>query len=279
MKASDRKILLGVLLLGLLGALWFMVLSPKRAEIASLDKEIAALGESVAEQEQLVASALQAKENYDAAYHRLVVLGKAVPDDADTPSLITQITGIADEAEVDFRTLTLSEGTVAAPPAAPTPVEPAEGEETAEGESPAEGEAAAPVDPAAATEAAAAALPIGATVGPAGLPVMPYELGFRGDFFEIADFLARLDALVSSNPSVPGKIGVEGRLFTVGRFTLDGDTAEGYPMLEVKMSVMAYVAPPDQGITGGATAAAPVPVSETDTVAAAPAPAASTVAP
>ena len=227
-----------------------------------------------------MASALQAKENYDAAYHRLVVLGKAVPDDADTPSLITQITGIADEAGVDFRTLTLSEGAVATPPAAPAPVEPAEGEDAAEGEAPAEGEdAAAPVDPAAATEAAAAALPIGATVGPAGLPVMPYDLGFRGDFFQIADFLAGLDALVSSNPSAPGKLGVEGRLFTVGGFTLEGDSAEGYPMLEVKMSVIAYVAPPDQGITGGATAAAPVPVSETDTVAAAPAPTASTVAP
>ena len=272
MKTGDRKILLGILLLGLLGALWFMVLSPKRAEIATLDEEIETLAASVAEQEQLVASALQAKENYDAAYHRLVVLGKAVPDDADTPSLITQITGIADEAGVDFRALTLSEGAVATPPAPATPVEPAEGEAPAEGE-----DAAAPVDPVAATKAAAAALPIGATVGPAGLPVMPYELGFRGDFFEIADFMARLDSLVSSNPSVPGKIGVDGRLFTVGGFTLEGDTAAGYPMLSVKMSVISYVAPPDQGITGGATAAAPVPVSETDTVAAAPA--ASAVAP
>ncbi len=278
MKTGDRKILLGVLLLGLLGALWFMVLSPKRAEIATLDEDIETLAASVAEQEQLVASALQAKENYDAAYHRLVVLGKAVPDDADTPSLITQITGIADEAGVDFRTLTLSQGAVATPPAPATPAEPAEGEAPAEEEAPAEGQdAAAPVDPVAATEAAAAALPIGATVGPAGLPVMPYELGFRGDFFEIADFMARLDSLVSSNPSVPGKIGVDGRLFTVGGFTLEGDTAAGFPMLSVKMSVMSYVAPPDQGITGGATAAAPVPVSETDTVAATPT--ASTVAP
>ena len=43
MKTGDRKILLGILLLGLLGALWFMVLSPKRAEIATLDEEIETL--------------------------------------------------------------------------------------------------------------------------------------------------------------------------------------------------------------------------------------------
>ena len=42
----------------------------------------------------------------------------------------------------------------------------------------------------AATEASAATLPLGATVGPAGLAVMPFALTFSGDFFEIADFLA-----------------------------------------------------------------------------------------
>ena len=31
--------------------------------------------------------------------------------------------------------------------------------------------------------------PLGASVGPAGLATMPYEVTFKGDFFAIADFL------------------------------------------------------------------------------------------
>ena len=133
MKATDRKIILGVALLGLFAAFWFMVLSPKRAEIASLDKDIATLETSIAEQEQLAAASEQAKQGYGNDYHRLVVLGKAVPTDADTPSLITQVSTLAADAGVDFRTITLAEGTgEAAPAPAPAPApDPAEGEEAA----------------------------------------------------------------------------------------------------------------------------------------------------
>ena len=260
MKSSDRKILLGVAFVGLIAAFWFMVLSPKRAEISKLDEEIASLETSVAEQEQLAAASEEAKEGYGNAYQRLVVLGKAVPADADTPSLITQVTGLAAKSGVDFRSITLADGG-AAPAAAPAPAPapaPTEGDEAAD---------APPAEPVPATEVAAAMLPIGATVGAAGLPVMPYDLGFRGDFFQIADFMAEIDALVRSDPSAPDAIGVEGRLLTVNGFTLEGDSADGFPKLKAEMSVTAYVAPADQGATGGATAAAPLPGSPIDTVA------------
>lgn len=262
MKSSDRKIFLGIAFLGLVAAFWFLVLAPKRAEISKLDEEITTLEASVAEQEQLAAAAEQAKQGYGDAYHRLVVLGKAVPGDADTPSLITQVSQLAADAGVDFRTIVLAEGAVAAPAPAPVPP-PAEGAEPAT-----DGEAApAPTDPVAATEAAAATLPIGATVGAAGLPVMSYDLGFRGDFFEIADFMASLDALVRSDPSAGGAIGVDGRLLTVNGFSLEGDSAAGFPMLKAQMTVSSYVSPADQGVTGGATAGGPLPTSAFDTVA------------
>ena len=93
---------------------------------------------------------------------------------------------------------------------------------------------------------------------------MPYDLGFRGDFFEIADFMAGIDSLVRSDPSAPESIGVDGRLLTVNGFTLEGDAAVGYPMLSAKMSVTAYVAPADQGATAGATSSGPLPSSPTD---------------
>ena len=48
-----------------------------------------------------------------------------------------------------------------------------------------------------ATETAAANLPIGATVGSAGLPTLPYDLDFKGNFFQVADFVSGLDELIS----------------------------------------------------------------------------------
>ncbi len=81
-------ILLAVATVGLVAAFWFFLLSPKRDELSTLDEEVAALEDSVAEQEQLAIVAEQAKSEYRRNYQRLVVLGKAVPADDDVRSLI-----------------------------------------------------------------------------------------------------------------------------------------------------------------------------------------------
>ena len=59
-------------------------------------------------------------------------------------------------------------------------------------------------------------LPIGATVGTAGLPVMPYELVFEGGFFDIADFFGRIDGMVAQTNGE--KTTVDGRLLTIDGF-------------------------------------------------------------
>ena len=65
-------------------------------------------------------------------------------------------------------------------------------------------------------------MPLGATVGPAGLAVMPYTLTFGGSFFQIADFIKGLDSLVETKNE---EVAVDGRLFTVNGFSLQA--AEG----------------------------------------------------
>ena len=100
-----------------------------------------------------------------------------------------------------------------------------------------------------ATEAAAASLPIGATVGPAGLPVMPYELQFQGDFFQIADFVAGLDKGVSAGKK--GEVSVDGRLMTVDGFSLTRDLQKGFPSLLANFAVTTYVTPTEEGLTAG----------------------------
>jgi Tfp pilus assembly protein PilO len=300
MKRTDRTILVAVALLAALAAFWFLVMSPKRQEAADLGDKVTQLQGSVAEQEQLAATAEAAESSYDENYHRVVVLGKAVPQDADTPSLLVELQRIANQDNVEFQAIELAEGSgaavdasqVATPPpltapgdttsesATPTSSEPSttEGSTTstdtsststdtsttdssATTESSTTSTTTAAVAPA--TEATAATLPIGATVGPAGLPVMPYDLSFSGGFFEVADFLADLDALVKASGT---KAQVHGRLLTVDGFSLspiqDATGGAGAdPTLSVSLAVTTYLTPADQGLVAGATPGAPAPTT------------------
>jgi hypothetical protein len=254
MKATNRSILAGLVIAALIAVFWFMVLSPKREEAAKLEDEIAALQQSVSEQEQLVAAAEAAQEDFDTNYRRLVVLGKAVPEDEDTSSLFVQLDKLAADSGVEFDTIVLNPdgtGEVAQPSAASeTTVDSAE---PAAGASGGSEPTPAPVS-AEPTEAAAAALPIGATVGPAGLPVMPYTIGIRGSFFELADFLAGADRLVHARH---GREVVDGRLVTINGFGMTGDPEDGFKTLTASLVVTTFVTPSDQGLTAGATPAGP----------------------
>ena len=314
MKRTDQMILAVVGVLGLLAAFWFLVLAPKRQEAADLGDKVSQLEASVSEQEQLAATAEEAQSGYDENYHRVVVLGKAVPEDADTPSLLVEFQRIADRANVEFQTIELSEDAdgsaaeaaqVATPPPLTAPEElGSEGSTTASTDttstdtSSTEGatttdstSTASTADPAAstatesstptstasstttapATEATAATLPIGATVGPAGLPVMPYDLSFSGGFFEVADFLADLDELVEVGGSTAR---VHGRLLTVDGFSLAPvEDASGAsptdPVLNVSLAVTTYLTPAEQGLVAGATPGAPAPTTPAATPASA----------
>jgi hypothetical protein len=115
--------------------------------------------------------------------------------------------------------------------------------------------ASTPISP---TEAAASTLPLGATIGPAGLAVMPYTLTFDGEFFEIADFIKGLDELVKTTNE---NVAVDGRLITIDSFSLSPHPTEGFPTLEASFSVTTYLTPPDQGVTAGATPASPAPAT------------------
>jgi Pilus assembly protein, PilO len=296
MKRTDLTILAAVGVLGLVAAFWFLVLAPKREEAAELGEKVTQLETSVAEQEQLAVAAEEAESGYNENYQRVVVLGKAVPQDADTPSLLVELQDIADADNVEFESITLAEGSgasdaaqVATPPplTAPgstseetTPASTGESTETSTETTSTESTAtestpsstgttttdsstttATTATAAPATEATAAALPIGATVGPAGLPVMPYDLSFSGGFFEVADFLADLDDLVEAGGS---EAHVHGRLLTVDGFSLIPlEDAAGEsptdPVLNVSLAVTTYLTPAEQGLVAGATPGAPAP--------------------
>lgn len=225
----------------LAGAFWMLALSPKRQEASELSAQVNQARESLAQHRAEVAVAMQARREFAVDYQQLVVLGKAVPGDDDTPSLLVQLNRIAADSHVRFQTFKLnSEGGGEAPP--PPPAE----------------ESGTPIS---ATEAAASTLPLGATIGPAGLAVMPYTLTFTGDFFHLADFIKGLDSLVKTQNA---KVDVRGRLITIDGFSLAPDSTLGFPELEATVAITTYLTPPsEEGVTAGATPESPAPATGT----------------
>ena len=256
MTDSNRLVIATVALLAVIGGFWFLLLAPKREESASLATKVDRVETQVADARQQADAAAEAKEGFADDYAQLVLLGKAVPGDDDTASFMVQVDQIAADAGISFRAIQLQEGSGEAAPPAPAPAPTAP---------PADPAAAATPTAAPATEASAATLPIGATVGSAGLGVMPYDLTFRGEFFEIADFIAGLDALVKTTN---GRLDADGRLVTIDGFSLEADEEEGFPELVGKFSVTTYLTPAGQGVTAGASPVAPPPATTTTTTAA-----------
>jgi Tfp pilus assembly protein PilO len=247
MSGSVNRVIVAMLAVAALAiAFWMLLLAPKRKEASDLSSTVSSLQESLAVDRQQVQEALQARQEFAADYGQLVVLGKAVPADDDTASLLVQINHVAERAGVRFQEILLDSAGEGEAATAPAP----------EGEAPA-GAPAAPAATqgiAAPTEAAAATMPLGATVGPAGLAVMPYTLKFTGDFAHVSDFIHGLDALVRTTNA---KVAVDGRLITIDAFSLGPQQGQTFPQLEASFSVTTYLTPESQGVTAGATPAAP----------------------
>ena len=233
LKSSNALIVAMLAVAALAVAFWMLALSPKREEASKLGEQVQQLEASLAQHRQEAASAAEAREEFPANYRQLVVLGKAVPGDDDTASLLVEVNRIAEQAGVKFRNLELN------------------GEGSGEGEAPPVASSTTPVS---ATEAAASLLPLGAKIGHAGLGVMPYTLVFDGSFFEVADFIKEIDSMVRTESQ---DVTVDGRLVTLDGFSLVADANEGFPELDATFAVTTYLTPPSQGVTAGATAVAP----------------------
>ena len=86
------KIVLPVALLAAMAAAaWFLVIAPKREEAARLSAEVATADAELADLQAKVADYTKARERYPSDYATVTRLGKAVPADDDTGSLMVQL--------------------------------------------------------------------------------------------------------------------------------------------------------------------------------------------
>src|SRR3954454_24724377 len=97
LKMKSNGLIVVVLGVALLAAgFWIALLSPKRGEAKELGAEVAQLQQSLSQHRQEAAIAAQARRDFPTDYQRLVVLGKAVPGDDDTASLLVQLNRISE---------------------------------------------------------------------------------------------------------------------------------------------------------------------------------------
>ncbi len=260
MKSANRMIISMLVVAALAVAFWMLALGPKRQEAEKLANQINALHTSLSESQTKATEAVAARHQFPTDYRQLVVLGKAVPPSDETSSLLVELNQIAYRSKVTFSSIQLGTSSGESSPApaatatATTPAAPATGSSTAT-------TTAASVP---ATETAASLLPLGATIGPADLAVMPYDLIFTGNFFDVADFIKGIDSLLHTDKR---NVAVDGRLVTLNGFALNENHAHKFPDLEATFSVTTYLTPPSQGVTVGATPTAPAPSTATPTAA------------
>jgi Tfp pilus assembly protein PilO len=232
MMGRDRIILVVVGLAALLIAPYLLVVAPKRSQAAKLQSQITKVQGQLAAARSQAVSSQAAQTTYAKSYTTLVKLGEAVPTDDNTPSLIYQLQSAASAAHVDFQSLALTPN--AATSSSTTTSSTTTGSTST-------------------SQAATAALPPGASVGPAGFPVEPFSFTFEGNFFNLADFLGRLQRFVTLGNQ---QVSVSGRLMTLNAISL-APAPSGFPKITATISATTFLLPASQGLLNGATPAGP----------------------
>jgi Tfp pilus assembly protein PilO len=231
MTGRDRMVLIGVVVLVAIAAGWLLVVSPERQKAKSLAAEVTTAQSSLASAEGQLASARSAEAQYSKAYAAVVSLGKAVPAEEEVPSLIFQLSHATNQRNVDFNSIATSSTGAAA---------------------------------SAATGAVAAA----------GITQMPFTFIFNGGFFDLERLFRSMTAFATYDKT--GGLEVNGRLLTIQSVKLAPESTSSTPgkpgkeALTGTITASAYVLPASQGLTAGATPAAPAGVTTPATTTSAP---------
>ena len=220
----SNKLFLGVLVgAGLLAAFWFLLLAPKREEVAALESQVAAKQTEVAASEATLVGYRKARDGYKASYARVTSLGKAVPADDDVRSLVVQLDAAAKASKVNFRSIAV----------------------------------AGSGGPSTAVQSGAAASltpPPGAiSSGSAGFATMPFTLSFAGNYAQLSDLFTQLERFVAVRND---EIEVTGRLMRIDSITLTPKSGSLPNNLQANVTASTFLVPSAQGVSGAPTTSA-----------------------
>lgn len=217
MSTRGRSLLVIGAAAGVLVALWLLAVAPKRQQAAQLAIGVAQAERRRDEATARAATAEQARATYAHDYATVARLGKAVPVDADVPSLVFQLESAARRAKVDFRAVTVLDSAPAAAPAT------------------------------GAAQPAGAAAAAGGGIQPA-----PFSFEFEGSFSGLQRLLSEVDRFARVKGT---RVAVDGRLLTIDGVTLS--PASKLPRIQAVVTAKAYVADLPSALPGVAGATVP----------------------
>ena len=226
MSQQTKTALAVVVIIAAAGAFWLLLLSPKRDKADELSNQVSAAKVELNSEKTAAENGLTAKKKFRHDYQQLILLGKAVPAEAETASLLVQLNALGRQTRTPFRAIVSGEG---------------EG-----GGSEATTETGAPAELTVSEEP-----PLESEPGPAGFRKMSMALSYEGGYFALLELLKHMDGLVTTKE---GHVVADGRLVTIDNFTL---APKGFRHVAAAMNVTSYTTPPNQGLTPGATATGP----------------------
>lgn len=285
----DRKIVLFLVPLVVVGVYWFLLLSPKREEAAEAGVQLAEQQQRLEDAQARVAGLSNQRTDFAADYTELVRIGKAAPTSIDMPTLLVQLESAAMGTDITFKRIA-AEGRQPAAAAAPAPGggdgsqpadaggEPAQSGPGTAAESTgnavntanantgasAEQSGVNPSDTQTSETARGGALPVGggaatpgapgtAGGGVAGLDSVPLTLEFVGNFFDLSEFFHRVKRYVATDGN---KLYVRGRLLTIEGVQFNSEP-DLFPKVTATLTATAYLAPEGEGATAGANPGGP----------------------
>jgi Tfp pilus assembly protein PilO len=226
----DRTVVVVLAVAAVLAAVWFGVVSPRRAELGQLRQQDAQARTQRDTAVSQAAAGLAAKKTYATNLAALAKLGKAVPAIDDTASLLYQLQDAAGHARVTLTGVTPGAATPGAAPAAP--VTPA---------------------PATAAPATGAAAPAAAAAAPAPTAqAVPISLTFQGSYADLQGFLRRIEGFATLRHEA---IAVRGRLVAVNAINLT--IPVGATKVSAVISATAFTAAAPSPATAIGSAVAP----------------------
>lgn len=172
-----------VAVLAILVGGWFLVVSPKRAKVDDLHTQAAAAQSQVVDLQGKVNMLKMQAKDLPAQQAKIAALSKQIPDDAQLPTLVRQLTATAKAAGVNLVTLS---------PSVPVPLTPTTNGPTtlpppAAGSTAKTGTATAP----AATGTAGTT----GTAATGSLMTVPVQITVRGNYFQLELFVSKLEQL------------------------------------------------------------------------------------
>jgi Tfp pilus assembly protein PilO len=207
-------------------AMWFLLVSPEKKQVAGLNEEVATARQSLTAAQEKLNGARTAQSKYSTAYTSIVRMGEAVPPSAQVPALVYEIDQLSHSKHVSFNSITSSGASPSSSSSSPT---------------------------------------AGASAG-GGFKQLPFSLTFGGSFFDLYNLFNKLDGLAVQNENgevqISGRLltiqSVNLAVSTEGSATGSASSSNGgESKLTGTVTATAYSLPGGQGLTDGATSAGP----------------------